>query len=127
MCGRDVRRSDKQKLAEHFRAQPTPADPGCRLQPSSVNAPADHPAKQRNCDRELILARWGLVPFFTKDLKNVKGLSTINAGSERGRLPGSGEPAKAVGKRTMSEAGRARIASAQKKRWAKCRSVANAA
>ncbi len=33
-------------------------------------------------ERELILARWGLVPFFTKDLKDIKGLSTINARSE---------------------------------------------
>lgn len=33
-------------------------------------------------DRELILARWGLVPFFTKDLKEIKGLSTINARGE---------------------------------------------
>ncbi len=33
-------------------------------------------------DRELILARWGLVPFFTKDLKEIKGLSTINARAE---------------------------------------------
>ncbi|MBB6146832.1 putative SOS response-associated peptidase YedK [Silvibacterium bohemicum] len=33
-------------------------------------------------DRELVLARWGLVPFFTKDLDSVKGLSTINARAE---------------------------------------------
>ena len=33
-------------------------------------------------DRELILARWGLVPFFTKDLKEIKGLATINARAE---------------------------------------------
>jgi putative SOS response-associated peptidase YedK len=33
-------------------------------------------------DRELILARWGLVPFFTRDLKEIKGLSTINARAE---------------------------------------------
>jgi len=33
-------------------------------------------------DRELILARWGLIPFFTKDLKEIKGLSTINARAE---------------------------------------------
>ena len=33
-------------------------------------------------DGEPILARWGLVPFFTKDIKDVKGLSTINARSE---------------------------------------------
>ena len=33
-------------------------------------------------ERELILARWGLVPFFTKDIAEVKGLSTINARAE---------------------------------------------
>ena len=33
-------------------------------------------------EREMILARWGLVPFFTKDLKDIKGLSTINARAE---------------------------------------------
>jgi putative SOS response-associated peptidase YedK len=33
-------------------------------------------------ERELILARWGLVPFFTKELKEIKGLSTINARAE---------------------------------------------
>ena len=30
----------------------------------------------------MILARWGLVPFFTKDLKEIRGLSTINARAE---------------------------------------------
>lgn len=30
----------------------------------------------------MVLARWGLVPFFTKDLNYVKGLSTINARAE---------------------------------------------
>ena len=30
----------------------------------------------------MILARWGLVPFFTKNLENAKGLSTINARAE---------------------------------------------
>ena len=33
-------------------------------------------------ERELVQARWDLVPYFTKDLKDVKGLSTINARSE---------------------------------------------
>ena len=28
------------------------------------------------------MARWGLVPFFTKELSDVKGLSTINARAE---------------------------------------------
>ena len=33
-------------------------------------------------EREMVLARWGLVPFFTTDLKEIKGLSTINARAE---------------------------------------------
>jgi putative SOS response-associated peptidase YedK len=33
-------------------------------------------------EREMVLARWGLVPFFTKELKDIKGLSTINARAE---------------------------------------------
>jgi putative SOS response-associated peptidase YedK len=33
-------------------------------------------------DREIVLARWGLIPFFTKTLNEVKGLSTINARAE---------------------------------------------
>jgi putative SOS response-associated peptidase YedK len=33
-------------------------------------------------EREIILARWGLVPFFTKELADVKGISTINARAE---------------------------------------------
>ena len=30
----------------------------------------------------MVLARWGLVPFFTKELSDIKGLSTINARGE---------------------------------------------
>ena len=30
-------------------------------------------------ERELVVMRWGLVPFFTKQLSDVKGLNTINA------------------------------------------------
>jgi hypothetical protein len=33
-------------------------------------------------EREMVLARWGLVPFFTKELSDIKGLSTINARAE---------------------------------------------
>lgn len=33
-------------------------------------------------ERELVSLRWGLIPFFTKDIKEVKGLSTINARAE---------------------------------------------
>ncbi len=85
MCGRYVRRSDKQKIAEHFRANPNPAD--FPLPDADYNvAPTTHQSiirqSRESGDRELVLARWGLVPFFTKDLKDVKGLSTINARAE---------------------------------------------
>ena len=85
MCGRYVRRGDKQKLAQHFRAQPNPAE--LPLPEADYNvAPTTHqPIIRQSRDtgeREMVLARWGLVPFFTKDLKDIKGLSTINARSE---------------------------------------------
>ena len=80
MCGRYVRRSDKQKIAEYFHAKPSArraAATGRGLQHRTDNLPADHPAK-----RGLVLARWGLVPFFTKELSEIKGLSTITARAE---------------------------------------------
>ena len=85
MCGRYVRRSDKQKIAEHFHAQPNP--PELPIPDADYNvAPTTHQPIIRQSretgEREMVLARWGLVPFFTKDIKSIKGLSTINARSE---------------------------------------------
>ncbi|RZU35700.1 SOS response-associated peptidase [Edaphobacter modestus] len=85
MCGRYCRRSDKQKIAEHFRAKPEPAE--LPMPDADYNiAPTTYQPIIRQSrgtgEREMILARWGLVPFFTKDLNDVKGLSTINARAE---------------------------------------------
>ena len=85
MCGRYVRRSDKQKIAEWFHADPQPAD--LPMPDADYNvAPTTHQPiirqSRESGERELVLARWGLVPFFTKDLKDVKCLTTINARSE---------------------------------------------
>ena len=85
MCGRYGRRGDKQKIAEHFRAKPNPAD--LPIPDADYNiAPTTHQPIIRQSretgEREMILSRWGVVPFFTKDLKDVKGLSTINARAE---------------------------------------------
>ena len=85
MCGRYVRRSDKQKIAEHFRANSNPAefplpDADYNVAPTTYQ-PIIRQSRETG-NRELVLARWGLVPFFTKDLKDVKGLSTINARAE---------------------------------------------
>ena len=64
MCGRYVRRSDKQRIAEHFHANPNPQD----LPMSAANfnvAPTTHQPiirkRRETGERELILARWGLV------------------------------------------------------------------
>ena len=85
MCGRYARRSDKQRIAEHFHANPSPPDLPMPAADYNI-APTTHQPIIRQSretgDRELILARWGLVPFFTKDLKEIKGLSTINARAE---------------------------------------------
>jgi putative SOS response-associated peptidase YedK len=49
-------------------------------------APTTHQPVIRNNretgERELVFQCWGLIPFFTKSLKDVKGLSTINARAE---------------------------------------------
>lgn len=85
MCGRYVRRSDKQRLAEHFRAQPNPVE--LPMPDADYNvAPTTHQPIIRQSretgDREMVLARWGLIPYFTKDISDIKGLTTINARSE---------------------------------------------
>jgi putative SOS response-associated peptidase YedK len=41
-----------------------------------------HPVEPREPRRELVLMRWGLVPGYTKQLADVKGISTINARAE---------------------------------------------
>lgn len=85
MCGRYVRRSDKQRVAEWFHAEGKLDD--LPMPDSDYNvAPTTHQPIIRQSretgGRELTVARWGLVPFFTKDMKEVKGLSTINARAE---------------------------------------------
>jgi putative SOS response-associated peptidase YedK len=81
MCGRYVRRSDKQRIAEHFHLHgPSLPDFG----PSWNVAPQTfQPIVRLNRDtgeRELVLMRWGLIPFWANDPKI--GLRTINAKAE---------------------------------------------
>ena len=85
MCGRYVRRSDKQKIAAWFKVKndttnlPMP-DADYNVAPTT-HQPIIRQSKETN-EREMVLARWGLVPFFTKELTEIKGLSTINARAE---------------------------------------------
>ena len=85
MCGRYVRRSDKQKIAEYFHATPVPAElplPGADYNVAPTTFQPIVRQSRESGEREIVLARWGLVPFFTKELSDIKGLSTINARSE---------------------------------------------
>ncbi len=85
MCGRYVRSSDKWRIAEAFRVKGDVS--GIAMAPTDYNvAPSTFQLVIRESredgSREMVPMRWGLIPFFTKDLSNVKGLSTINARAE---------------------------------------------
>ena len=84
MCGRYLRRSDKQRIAEAFRLGRLPED--YPLPPDYNVAPATfQPVIRLNrdtADREMVMMRWGLVPYFAKSLADWKGFSTINAKAE---------------------------------------------
>ncbi|MGA1982914.1 MAG: SOS response-associated peptidase [Acidobacteriaceae bacterium] len=88
MCGRYLRRSDKQRIAEAFEVSKGLAD--LVLPPWDYNVapttfqPVIRPAVDSGHDtgeRELALMRWGLVPYFATDLKRFS-YSTINARAE---------------------------------------------
>jgi putative SOS response-associated peptidase YedK len=84
MYGRYYRKSDKQKISEAFHVKKVDDFP---LPPWDYNvAPSSmQPIIRQSRDtgeREFAQMRWGLVPFFTKQLSDVKGISTINARAE---------------------------------------------
>jgi putative SOS response-associated peptidase YedK len=95
MCGRYLRRSDKQRIVEAFEVckgladlvlppwdynvAPTTFQPVIRLAVDSARDIGD--GGSREPARELTLMRWGLVPYFATDLKRF-GYSTINARAE---------------------------------------------
>ena len=70
MCGRYVRRGDKQKIAEYFHASPQPAELPLSREDYNVAPTTFQPIirqSRETGERELVLARWGMVPFFTKE------------------------------------------------------------
>ena len=80
MCGRYARRSDKQRIAEAMSA----GVPAFEIGPSYNVAPQTfQPVVRANRDtgeREIVLMRWGLVPYWSRDEKIA--FSTINAKAE---------------------------------------------
>lgn len=83
MCGRYLRRSDLQRIATYFQLHglpPFPLADDFNVAPSSFQ-----PVVRLNRDtlqRELVLMRWGLVPFHATSLAEYRGISTINARAE---------------------------------------------
>ena len=83
MCGRYYNGRQKQEIAEKLRAATVfeePLAPDYNIAPSTFQ-----PSLRNNRDteeRELVLMRWGLVPFFAKSLADYKGFSTFNAKAE---------------------------------------------
>ncbi len=86
MCGRYYSLFDKQQVAEHFHVRRTADNVGI-IAPNWNVAPGDpQPVIRRSHEtneRELVLMRWGIVPWFAKTEGEFKALSTINAKSDR--------------------------------------------
>ena len=84
MCGRYLRRSDKQRIAEAFRVGELPEDfpvpPDYNIAPTTFQ-PVIRESRESS-DREMVLMRWGLIPYFAKSLADFKGISTIHARAE---------------------------------------------
>jgi putative SOS response-associated peptidase YedK len=86
MCGRYYSLFDKQQVAEHFHVRRTADNVGI-IAPNYNVAPGDpQPVIRRSHEtgeRELVMMRWGIVPWFAKTEDEFKALSTINAKSDR--------------------------------------------
>ncbi|WP_051979176.1 SOS response-associated peptidase family protein [Edaphobacter aggregans] len=85
MCGRYYSLFDKQQVAEHFDVRRTADNVGI-IAPNYNVAPGDpQPVIRRSRDtgeRELVMMRWGIVPWFAKSELEFKKLSTIKGSSQ---------------------------------------------
>lgn len=79
MCGRYVRRSDKQRIAEHFRVHPD-SFPELGLSYNVAPQTFQPIVRLNRGEREIVMMRWGLVPYWAKDAR--LAYSTINAKAE---------------------------------------------
>jgi putative SOS response-associated peptidase YedK len=83
VCGRYASRGEKQRIAEAFHVGKVfgePMAPDYNIAPSTFQ-PVIRQERDSE-EREMVLLRWGLVPFFAKSLAEWKGFSTINAKAE---------------------------------------------
>jgi putative SOS response-associated peptidase YedK len=82
MCGRYYSLFDKQQVAEHFHVHRTwdnfePIAPNYNIAPDTFQ-PVIRRSRETG-ERELVMMRWGIVPWFAKTELEFKKLSTINA------------------------------------------------
>ncbi len=85
MCGRYYRRGQKQELAERMRAGVIDPEIPDLLEHYNIAPTTFQPVVRHTRDggtRELLLMRWGMVPFFASSLSTFRGFSTINARCE---------------------------------------------
>jgi putative SOS response-associated peptidase YedK len=83
MCGRYATRRQKQQIADALRATRVfeePFAPNYNIAPSTFQPIIRE--ERDSTEREMVLLRWGLVPYFAKSLAEWKGFSTINAKAE---------------------------------------------
>lgn len=84
MCGRYLRKGDKQKIAEAFHVRDVPASlvvaPDYNVAPTSMQPVIR--LNRETGEREMVLMRWGLIPYFAKSATQFKAFSTINAKAE---------------------------------------------
>ena len=83
MCGRYVTKRNKQKIAEAFQVGKVFEEPfaeNYNVAPSTFQPVIRQ--ERESSEREMVLMRWGLVPFFAKSLSEWKGFSTIDAKAE---------------------------------------------
>src|ERR1700761_7701647 len=83
MCGRYFSRSEKQEIARRMKADKVftePLPPNFNVAPSTFQPVVRE--ERDSTEREMVLLRWGLVPFFADSLAQWKGFSTVNARAE---------------------------------------------
>ena len=83
MCGRYLNRRQKQEIAERMKAKKVfeePYAPDFNIAPTTFQPIVRQ--ERDSEERELALARWGLVPNFSKTLAEFKKIATYNARAE---------------------------------------------
>jgi putative SOS response-associated peptidase YedK len=83
MCERYATKREKQRIADAFQVSKVFEEPfaeNYNVAPSTFQPVTRQ--ERDSSEREMILMRWGLVPFFAKSLSEWKGFSTINAKAE---------------------------------------------